>query len=181
MPPAGVEHTRVGEKDVFKMEQQTDTALAFRLMLQHVGDRRISECFFDTTGPPFNGIARTTWTDLEESNCVKPVLGSQHYGFTGRGWLRALQETGAARDRRFLRSAKVLLASIQKSVKGKQANARMMSIQTLAEHSGLSANWIYNAIESNLIAAHFNKQGPAWVHGFEGTAIHVPMTFGLEL
>jgi hypothetical protein len=88
----------VGELDVSKPERQTDTALASQLMRQHAGDRRISDCFFGKTGLPFNAIARTTWTEIEQSNCVKPVLGSQHYGFAGRGWLRALQETGAMRD-----------------------------------------------------------------------------------
>jgi hypothetical protein len=171
----------ISRMSISKEERQTDTALALQLMLQHVGDRRISECFFDSTEPPFNAIQRTTWTELQESNCVKPFLDSQHYCLSGSGWLQALQETGTTRDRAFQRAAEKLLASIKKHVKGRQGNVRMVGLQTLARNSGLSENWIYNAIESNLIEAQFKRQGPTWVHGFEGTAIHVPITFGREL
>ena len=166
---------------VSKEEPQTDTALALQLMLRHVGDRKISDCIFDSTESPFNAIQRTTWTELQENNCVRPFLDSQHYGLTGRGWLRALEKAGTTRDRAFLRAAEKLLASIKKLVKGSQGGVRMVTLQTLARESGLSENWIYNAIESNLIEARYNKQGPTWVHGFEGTAIHVPTRVGTEL
>jgi hypothetical protein len=166
---------------ISKAERQTDTVLAFQLMLQHVGDRKISECFFVSTEPPFSAIQLTTWTELEAGDFVRPFLGSQHYSLTGRGWLRALEESGAPRDKTFLRAAEKLLTSIKKHVKGGQGSVRMVTLQTLAQNSGLPENWIYNVVESNLIEAHFNRHGPTWVHGFEGTAVHVPIRVGMEI
>ncbi len=166
---------------VFSDTRQTDTTLAFQLMLEHVGDRKISDCFFDSGAPPFDAIARATWLRLEENKCVKAFLDSQRYVLTGTGWLRALEETGGLQDRAFQREAKKLLAGIKKSAKGKQGGARMMTVHALARHCGVSEPWVYNAIEGRLIEAQFDLQGPAWVHGFEGTAVYVPIGFGAEL
>lgn len=162
-------------------ERRTDAALALRLMLQQVGDRRIGECLFDGTQPPFDGVPEPTWAELQESNCVKPFLDSKHYSLTGKGWLRALQESGATKGKEFRRNANKLIASIKRRVKDGQAGVAMVSPQILARDCGLAETWIWNAVESNLIEAECKRQGVKWVHGFEGKMIHVPSDFGKDL
>jgi len=95
--------------------------------------------------------------------------------------LHALQESGATQDKAFRRNGHKLIASIKRRVKDGQAGVGMVSPQILARDSGLPENWIWNAVESNLIEAEFKPQGVKWAHGFEGKIIHVPIDFGKDL
>ena len=162
-------------------ERQAETSAALQLMLHHVGDRRISESFFDRTQPPFNTLSETTWSELQESNCAIPFFDSKHFRLTGNGWLRALRESGATKEKVFRRNGEKLISAIKKRVKGMQPGTRMIAPQVLAQDSRLPESFISNAVESNLIEAEFNQRGVTWAHGFEGKMIHVPIEFGQEL
>jgi hypothetical protein len=162
-------------------ERRTDTAGALQLMLRHVGDRRISDWCFDAAQEPFDTIPQATWVELHEDGFVAPLRESPtKYTLTGKGWLRALQESGATREKAFRRKCNDLIAAIQKHVKG-GSGARMISPHTLARVCDVSEDWIYNAVESNLIEAEFERHGIVWANGFEGKMIHVPIGFGREL
>jgi hypothetical protein len=161
-------------------ERQKDMARALQLVLEQLGDEKIQVFSFDPANRPFSVITPTTWRDLEESNYVRLQTDSNRLRLTGSGWLRALQHSGATRNRSFDRDSEKLLASIRKQVKGRHA-ARMIPIKALARESGLSENWIYNAIESKLFEVHYGRKGGTWVHGFEGRMVYVPGTFGMKL
>jgi len=158
----------------------TDEAAALQLMLQNLGDRRISDCLFDVAQAPLNVVPQAIWLDLQENSYVEHSRDSRHYILTGRGWLRALQESRATQDKTFRRTVSNLIEAIKKHFKGGHVG-RMVSPQTLAQESGIPENWIYNAVESNLIEGEFQKRGIVWANGFEGKLIHVPAAFGSEL
>jgi hypothetical protein len=144
---------------------------ALQLMLQRLGDRRISACFFDTTKPPFNAIQQTTWAELQQGSYLKANL--KRYRLTAAGWLRALQESGLLQDPVFKQDVGKLVQSVKTNVKDRQRGT-LMTVETIARDSGLSENWIYNAIESNVIEKQFGRTGATWAHGFvEGTMIHL--------
>jgi hypothetical protein len=161
-------------------DRTTHAAGALQLMVQHVGDRRISDCAFDAAQEPFNSVPTATWLELKENGFVQRLHHSTHYTLTGEGWLRALRESGAMREKAFHRRCGDLIAAIKKQVKRAQSG-RLVSPQTLARDCGVSADWIYNAVESNLIESEFNRHGITWANGFEGQMIHVPAAFGREL
>jgi hypothetical protein len=161
-------------------ERQKEMARALQLILERLGDRKINAFSLDPTEPPFSDIHQTTWIELQEMNYVRPLLKSSRFSLTGSGWLRALQHSGATRNRSFDRDSETLLASIKRQVKGGHG-ARIVMLKALARDSGLSESWIYNALESDLLEAHYGRKGATWAHGFEGSMIHVPRTFGLKL
>ena len=139
-----------------KEERQRD---ALQLMLQRL-DGRISMCFFDTTKPPFNAIQQTTWAELQQSNYLKANL--KRYRLTAAGWLRALQESGLIQDPVFQQDVGKLFQSVKNNIKDKdRPRGTLMTVETIARDSGLSENWIYNAIESNLIEKQFGRTGAA--------------------
>ena len=154
-----------------------DLTRALQLLLRQLGDRKINIFSFDPTIPPFCSVAEATWTELRDMNYVHSALNSSGYCLTGSGWLRALQRAGATRNRDFDRDSEKLLASINKLAK----RARLATLKALAQDSGLPENWIYNAIESNLLEVHYGRKGANWARGFEGTMIYVPRGFGTKL
>ena len=58
---------------------------------------------------------------------------------------------------------------------------RIVTLKALARDSGLSESWIYNAIESNLLEAHYGRKGVTWASRLEATMIYVPFAFGIKL
>ena len=123
-------------------ERQLDLTRALQLLLRQLGDQKINIFSFDPTVPPFSSVAEATWDELREMNYVHAMLNPSEYGLTGSGWLRALQRSGATRNRDFDRDAEKLLASITKLAK----RARLATLKALAQESDLPESWIYNAI-----------------------------------
>ena len=97
-----------------KEERQRD---ALQLMLQRLGDGRISMCFFDTTKPPFNAIQQTTWAELQQGSYLKANL--KRYRLTAAGWLRALHESGLIQDPVFKHNVGKLFQSVKNNIKDK--------------------------------------------------------------
>jgi hypothetical protein len=163
-----------------KQERETDKSLALRLMLRGLGNNRINMTFFEASISPLVAIRQTTWTELLQENRVTSLFNLPRYALTGSGWLKALQDGGTTKNPIFQRDVGKLFATLKRHVKGRE-NDSILTLATVAQESGLNENWIFNAIESNLLESVFGKKGTGWCRGFEGSLIFVPSMFGLEL
>jgi hypothetical protein len=79
-----------------KREREKNYRTAFEPMMRELGDLAIDTTLFDSEASPFAGtVLRTTWEELVDSEYVSRIAGTQ-YRLTPKGWLAALELSGAA-------------------------------------------------------------------------------------
>jgi len=79
-------------------ERQENHRLAFRLLIQELGDRAIDTTLFDSIAEPFaSQIIRTTWEEIVRAEYVEAV-GVRHYRLTAKGWVAGLEITELAQS-----------------------------------------------------------------------------------
>ena len=84
--------------------QAMDSTLA--LALHELGHQEIQNSRFWMDQEPFDGVAKTTWIDLEQGDfqlirLVRRLGGHVGFYLTGAGWRRALDVTGRLSDPEF--------------------------------------------------------------------------------
>jgi len=165
---------------ISKTKQLENLDLAFRLILVELGGRAIFEAFFDPRSDSFADILATTWKELCDQRWLeeRDLYGCPHYRLTGTGWMEALWRTGAGKKTELQERSGGLAGALKGHVKGRNQDA-IVELSKLAEESGLSPGWVFNAIESNLIEAVHRKRGAQWED--RGTLIRVPLNFGMDL
>jgi hypothetical protein len=161
-------------------DQLENVGLAFRLMLVELGDRAISEKFFDPQAPSFKDVLATTWKELCDQRWLeeREIYGHAHYRLTGSGWIESLWRTGEGERPELRDSATKLSRALKAHVKGRREDVTV-ELSRLANESGLSAVWVSNAIESNLLETLHRRRGVQWVD--RGTLVKIPLNFGMEL
>ena len=163
-----------------KQARHDDIQKALELMLARLGEQAIDRVLFNRDEPPFDQIYPTTWKELAEKYLIKPLdgAGPQLFWLTGYGWYAALEQANRFSDPTLIEKMSALSAALKDSVKGRDTEA-LLYVGNLATQTGLSEDWIYNAIESNLVGRQFGRRGAKWAAGIKNTII-VPIDFGLE-
>jgi hypothetical protein len=159
--------------------QLENVQLVLDLLLSQVADHPICAAFFDPKSPQFSKVLRTTWKESCDQGWVEELelYGQQHYRLAGRGWIAALSR-GLTGRRHLQDAAGLLSAGLKRHVKGRHQDMSV-ELSTIASESGLSASWVFNAIESNLLEVLHRRCGARW--GDRGTLILIPLNFGIEI
>ena len=167
----------IGEMTVSKNEREENHRVAFRLMLQELGDRAIDTTFFDSSRPPFEGrVLRTTWEELDRQGNVQR-MGSSLYRLTPKGWLIGLEILGTSKSSEFMERLGRLLAAVKAHVKGRRESATV-SLQQLAEESKEAEGWIFNVIDSRASSTGSDRKGADWME--RGRLVSIPVDFNLK-
>lgn len=152
---------------------------ALTLMLERLGDKALDSEIFYMNEDPFNRVPKTTWRELEEYGFTErcDTIGHPQCRLTGLGWYNALLVTDRLSDPQFNCRLSKLTAALKDAVKGTHEDAYLYTDQ-LASASGLTEDFVVNAIESRLIDRHFSIQGVEWEHQWK--LIRIPLDFGLR-
>jgi hypothetical protein len=152
---------------------------ALTLMLERLGDKALDSEIFNMNATPFDRVPKTTWREMEQFGFTErcDTIGHPRCRFTGLGWYNSLVVTDRLSDSQFKTRLSKLTAVLKDAVKGRHEDAYLY-IGQLASASGISEDFIINAIESRLIDRHFSIQGAEWEHQWQ--LIRVPLDFGLR-
>lgn len=175
--------TYTGTVTLSNKDREADIEKALRLMLDELGSRALDAVDINTTSVPFDGVLRTTWRELLQQGLVELVgrwNSAEVYAITGQGWLQALRITGRIDDPAFRGQMFTLKARLQAAVKSRHLDVRLYTDE-FAAASGLSEDFVYNAIESELLDNERNIHGAYWdlINAKRGQLIVVPVQFGL--
>lgn len=151
---------------------------ALKLCLARIDKVMFIEVYFAPTSEEFQEIYGTTWKHLEDEGLLKSLRGHGYdmYQFTGRGWRVALEITGELESPELKANLGKLSQTLKDEVKGRQ-DPGFLSLDQIAERSGLGADWIFNALDGELIQHCFHQVGAEWEH--RGKFVRVPIDFGL--
>jgi hypothetical protein len=92
--------------------------------------------------------------------------------------MEGLWRTGAGDQPELRESSGKLASTLKGFVKGRHEDT-VVELSRLANESGLSSTWIFNAIESNLIELLHRKRGAQWED--RGMLVRIPVNFGMAL
>lgn len=162
-----------------KEDRMKALADALTLMLERLGDRALDTEIFYMNEDPFSRVPKTTWRELEEYGFTErcDTIGHPQCQFTALGWYNALLVTDRLSDPQFQSRLSQLTAAMKDEVKGRHEDAYLYTDQ-LASASGVSEDFVINAIESQLIDHQFNIQGAKWEYQWK--MIRIPLEFGLR-
>jgi hypothetical protein len=155
-----------------RRENLRDALIAF---LNKLGDRRLNLFFIDRAKYP--QVIPTTWTELSKRYWIKDVASTiEWYTFTPLGYVQALKVSGRADEAQFRADLGKLCKVLKDSLKGRTTKS-LIDLYAEAKESGLSAAFVKNALDADLIGEILGKFGAQW----EGdTTIKVPPNFGLS-
>lgn len=165
----------VSEKD-----RLDNIALALRLMMQDLGEP-YEWHEHDAKTEKFEAVLRTTWEELAERGLVKPRTFDR-YELTGPGWIAGLRIAGAFEDDDFRRKAGLLQKALKARIKPENRDQWGSADRTeLANETGLSEFFVYDAIDSHLLEALFDIVDAGWAKDDEmKNYIDIPPRFGLK-
>jgi len=165
---------------VGRREREENQKLAFSLMMEALGDQAIDTTLLDAEAPPFReSILRTTWEELVRGEYVTNVRGGQ-YRLTPRGWLAALELSGAAQSAAYRERLGRVLAAMKAHVKGRR-ESRVVDLATLAAESKEPEGLIFNIIESRASSpSSAERHGATWFENERGRLVEIPVDFNME-
>jgi hypothetical protein len=147
-------------------------------MFEAVGlDKDYDATFFDAQNDArFAPIPPTTWAELRQWKRVKLVNDGLDYRLTGSGWLEGLKAAGLEASDDVKKRCIELAKAIKKSVDRYSHTDSIVALDELAQVSGTSSGWCFNALQSGLLSARFaTKQMAVRI---EYPLVYVPPTFG---
>jgi hypothetical protein len=154
-------------------------AKALKLMTQEVGENAIFRVVIEADKPEYAGILPTTWKELVDRYMVKDH-GWDRYQLTGFGWLKGVQLLGLPEAPEFKRKMSQLAAALKGQVKGRQQEA-LVDVWAVAKESGVSEDFVWNAIESRLLDSCFRIKGAAFDPCDQNrNYVIIPIDFGME-
>lgn len=155
-------------------------ALALRLMMHDLGEPYGWQ-EHDAKTAKFEPVLRTTWEELAEQGLVNPRTFDR-YELTGPGWIAGLKVTGAFEDDEFRRNAGLLQRALKARIKPENRDQWGSADRTeLANETGLSEFFVYDAIDSHLLEALFGIVDAGWAEDDEmKNYIDIPPRFGLK-
>jgi hypothetical protein len=133
--------------------------LALRLMMDGLGEPYEWQ-EHDATSPKFASVYRTTWEELVRRCQVKPH-SFDRYELSAAGWIAALKVTGQFGDAELHRKAGLLSQALKAKVDGRQEWGSADRTE-LAQETGLSEFFIYDAIDSHLLHELFHRIDATW-------------------
>jgi hypothetical protein len=151
------------------------------LALQQLGDSALYAVAFSAADKQFATVPSATWQEAVELGLLleDDSLGTTTYLLSGRGWIEALDASGALGQPALAQDLGRLSAALKATVKGRSSSVTLTTVEA-SKASGLAAAWIYNVIDSNLLETRFGRRGARWHDKFAGRLIVVPVTFGME-
>jgi hypothetical protein len=152
--------------------------LALRLMLESLPANRPYEWeLLDGDTAPFSPVFPTTWKALSRKGLVKE-FSFNRYWFTPAGWIEALKVTGRFTSQDMKEKAGKLSAGLKKRVKARREDC-LVSRTELANETGLSESFVYDAIDCHLLRHLFGSIDAYWAPGDQmKNYIEVPSDFG---
>jgi hypothetical protein len=163
-----------------RREREQNQQLAFSLMVNALGDRAIDTTLFDAETPPFaESVLRTTWEDMVRGGHVSKVRDAQ-YRLTPKGWLAALELSGAAASDAYRERLGRVFAAMKSHVKGRH-DSRVVDLRALAEESNEPEGLIFNIIESRASSpVSAGRRGATWFAGERGLLVEIPVDFNMD-
>ena len=160
--------------------RQENMVLALRLMMEGLGEPYEWQQH-DAPTPKFAAVLRTTWDELAERDLIK-AHSFDRYWLTGPGWIAGLKITGAFDDEAFRRKAGQLQSALKARIKPENREQWGMTSRTeLAQETGLSEFFVYDAIDSHLLRALFGIIDAGWAKDDAmKNWIDIPPRFGLK-
>ena len=165
---------------VSKPDLTRNLELALRLMLESLPANRPYEWeLLDADDASFSPVLPTTWKTLSRKGLVKE-FSFNRYQFTAVGWIEALKVTGRFASQDMKEKAGRLSAALKKRVKARREDC-LVSRTELANETGLSESFVYDAIDCHLLRHLFGSIDAHWALGDQmKNYIDVPIDFGLE-
>ena len=163
-----------------KSDRIDNLELALRLMLENLpADRPYEWEQLDGDTAAFSAVFPTTWKALSRRGFVKQ-LSFNSYRFMPEGWIEALRVTGLFTSQDLQEKAGKLSAALKKRIKGRQDDV-LVSRTELANETGLTESFVYNAIDSHLLLQLFGRIDAHWAPGDHMKHyIEIPVEFGHE-
>ena len=151
-----------------RREREENQQVAFSLMMKALGNQAIDTTLFDSEAPPFGeSILRTTWEELVRGEHVSNVRSTQ-YRLTPRGWLAALEVSGAAQSAVYRERLGRVLAAMKAHVKGRR-DSKVVDLATLATESKEPEGFLFNIIESRASSpVSAGRHGATWFENERG-------------
>jgi transcriptional regulator with XRE-family HTH domain len=151
--------------------------VALRLMLDYVGDEGSEHVFIESNTAAFAAVLPTTWQELLRRELVRP--SSRYYLLTGEGWLKAMGLAGRLDDE-FDGKISKLCAFLKQKVKGRLEKG-LVELSEIARSTGLSKGWVFNAIDSRVLARRYNMIEAYWLPGDQmKNYVEIPPDFGMK-
>jgi hypothetical protein len=165
---------------IAKREREENQRTALSLMMSLLGDQAIDTTLFDSDVPPFaDAVLRTTWEELAHADCVNRI-GEGQYRLTAKGWLAALEVSGAARSGEYLERLGRVLAAMKAHVKGRR-DSQLVDLRTLATEANESEGFIFNIIESRASSpGGEGRRGAICFERERGRLVEIPVDFNME-
>ena len=162
------------------LDRQENVNRVLRLLMEDVGERWIKMALIDPRSGIYRAVGEATWADLKGQHLIEDAKAGCIF-LSGQGWEAGARLAG--RDNpETLENLDRICKSIKSGVAGRSSRATGVPVRLgkVCSHTGLSAGFVANVIESGLIESWLKRRGVTWASGFEGKMILVPMDFGLE-
>ena len=126
-------------------------------LLEGLAGRALNDYVFGTNDPQTQTVRRTTWDEFVRRRWVKRLGDSPLYMLTGSGWIAALRLTNAIKEDQLRQDALNLIQLLKRKVKGREGDG----VATIHDFTsdGVSAAFVFNAIESGLLEELFPGRG----------------------
>ena len=124
-------------------------------------------------------VLRTTWEELTRGKYVSKVQRAQ-YRLTPKGWLAALELSGADQSVAYQQRLGTVLAAMKAHVKGRQ-ESKVVDLPTLAAESNEPEGFIFNIVEGRASSpVSTGRRGAKWFDGERGRLVEIPVDFNME-
>ena len=125
-------------------------------------------------------ILPTTWSELKTRYLVRETNCRWTYTLSGRGWILGLKLLGQFDTEQMKAKAGKLAGALKDRAKGRQYD-NFAGVEEIAAETGLSDDFVRDAIESDLFGELFGRKGAEWAGPYDrGRTIRIPNDFGLE-
>lgn len=151
---------------------------AIRLLMGRLHGVCFMGVFIDERYDVDERILPTTWEELKSRSLVRQTNSRWSYTLSGRGWIVGLKLLGQFDTDEMKDKVGALCAVLKAKVNGR-AHANYAAVGDIAKESGLSDDFVRDAIESDLIRELFGTKGAEWSPHDRGRSIRIPSDFGL--
>lgn len=136
------------------------------------------EQFFEPGEALASDLLPLTWLDLLARGFVQVDTSRPFHRLTGAGWLEGLKLTGRCDDA--TERARLLVRELRRVVDPRPDDGPegIDDVEAIAYRAGLSAVWVLNALESNLLAHVFGSRN--YNVRLDYPVVYVPANFGHE-
>jgi hypothetical protein len=146
-------------------------------MSEDVGEQAVWRVDISIESDRYKDIYATTWKWLLDQGLIK-WLAFNTYQLTYEGWLKGIQLRHHDESPVFRAKMSSLASTLKNQVKGRREEA-YLDVSQVSALTGLTEDFIFNAIESRLLDNCFNMIG-ATLDNPNSSEIVIPIDFGQE-